>query len=209
MCGRYYIDDETSLEIKRILNDIDKRFQRKEIKTGEIYPTNMAPILVANKSAIEPTILKWGAAGFDKNRQIINARSESVHEKRMFRESIIYRRCIVPANGFYEWNRLGNKTKYYFTDMNCDTIYMAGIYDNYQGMDSFIILTTSANDSMREIHDRMPLILYKEQVESWLFDEKQTDNLLRLTPPYLHREELSKAANKEFEQLTFDFLKNE
>ncbi|MDF2951295.1 MAG: hypothetical protein K0S18_878 [Anaerocolumna sp.] len=222
MCGRYYIDDETSLEIKKILESIDKRFQKKERKTGEIYPADQAPILVAKNQVVEPMVLKWGAEGFDKGRRIINARSESIHEKNMFRHSILHRRCIIPANGFYEWNRLGNKSKYYFSDYNHDIIYMAGIYDKYQGVDCFIILTTSANNSMKEIHERMPLILNKEQMESWLFDDKYTDYLLNLTPMDLKKEEIPKEEKQiiglqnhgmqneienEYQQLKFDFLK--
>lgn len=215
MCGRYYIDEETSIEIKKILNDITNRFNKPKnktsevftkdlaFKTGEVFPTDMAPILVAKNDTIVPEVFKWGAPGFEKSKQIINARSESIFEKRMFKESIIQRRCIIPANGFYEWSHSGVKKKYYFTDLTSDIIYMAGIYDNYQGIDSFVILTTSANQSMAEIHNRMPLTFNRNQMEEWLMDDSKISNLISNVPMQLHKQ----IKLEENEQLSFDFLK--
>jgi putative SOS response-associated peptidase YedK len=205
MCGRYYVDEETSMEIQKILSKIDNRINKTNMKTGEIFPSELAPILVAKNDNIVPEIFKWGAPGFEKSKQIINARSESVYNRKMFSESILQRRCIIPANGFFEWSHLGTKKKYYFTDYNSDIIYMAGIYDKYQGTDCFIILTTAANQSMSDVHDRMPLLFNRQEMEDWLMDEKQTSNLLGKIPYDLRKEESIKL-NKDYEQLSFDFL---
>lgn len=202
MCGRYYFDDETSTGILKIIREMKQQSKDMIIKTGEIYPTQEVPILVADKKEITPQILTWGLKGFGKNKLIINARSESVFDKRMFRESIIKRRCIIPANGFYEWNQLGNKKKYYFTDKDADTIYMAGLYDNQEEKNRFVILTTKANKSMHDIHDRMPFILRKEQIDTWFFAENRTHSLLNEIPIELQRKEMQ----KEYEQISFDFL---
>lgn len=206
MCGRYYIDDETSLEIKKIVQRIQNQMSKPSMKMGEIYPSENVPILVAKNDEIVPGVITWGAPGFDKGSRIINARSETVYEKKMFKDSIIYRRCIIPANGFYEWNRLGDKKKYYFTDYEQDAIYMAGIYNKYQDEDCFIILTTNANSSMSDIHNRMPLIIKKEQTLDWIIDERLTKDFLNMVPTNLKREEAKDQKKQEFEQLTFDFL---
>lgn len=205
MCGRYYIDEETSMEIQKILSKIDNHTNKTNMKTGEIFPSELAPILVAKNDNIVPEILKWGAPGFEKSKQIINARAESVYNRKMFRESILQRRCIIPANGFFEWSHLGTKKKYYFTDYNSNIIYMAGIYNKYQGIDCFIILTTAANQSMSDVHGRMPLLFNRREMEDWLMDEKQTSNLLGKIPYDLRKEE-SITLNKDYEQLSFDLL---
>ncbi len=88
---------------------------------------------------------------------IFNARSESVLEKRMFRESTLHRRIVVPAAWFYEWNQ--RKEKNIFSSKEQPAIFMAGIYNYDQEEERFVILTTAANESMKPVHDRMPLIL--------------------------------------------------
>lgn len=204
MCGRFYIQ-ETSLEIRKIVQRIQGKMNLPDMKTGEIYPSESVPVLVVRDGKIVPEIITWGAPGFSKGSRIINARSETACEKKMFRDSILHRRCIVPANGFFEWNRLGDKKKYYFKDDSEDIIYMAGIYDRYEDTDYFIILTTNANDSMKGIHDRMPLILEREQIMDWLLDDGSTKAFLRRTPRELKREETKKEKKNEYEQLTFDW----
>lgn len=205
MCGRYYIDDETSVEIKKIIQNISKHMSETHMKMGEIYPSQEAPILVAKKDEIVPRVITWGASGYDKGSRIINARSETVFEKRMFQDSIKKRRCIIPANGFYEWNQVGKKKKYYFTDYDADTIYMAGIYNQFQGIESFIILTTSANAGMKEIHNRMPILLQKDEMQEWILDTTKTQYFLKKVPKELNQK-LMMETNLEYEQLTMDLL---
>ena len=176
-----------------------------DMKTGEIYPSESVPVLVVRDGEVVPEIITWGAPGFSKGSRIINARSETACEKKMFCDSILHRRCIIPANGFFEWNRLGDKKKYYFKDDSEDTIYMAGIYDRYEDTDCFIILTTNANDSMKDIHDRMPLILEREQIMDWLLDDRSTKAFLRRIPRELKREEIKEEKKNEYQQLTFDW----
>ena len=85
----------------------------------------------------------------------------------MFRRSIAFQRCVIPATGFYEWDAAKHK---YFFQMPGQPIYLAGIYDTISGVNCFIILTTEPNDSVAPIHDRMPLLLSHEQVRPWLVD---------------------------------------
>ncbi|SHK98704.1 Putative SOS response-associated peptidase YedK [Anaerocolumna jejuensis DSM 15929] len=185
MCGRYYIDDETSREIEKILQDIDKKKPDKNYKTGEIFPTDTVPILVAQDNRIVPELYTWGFPNFYKKGVIINARCETAFEKKTFRESLVSRRCIIPASGFYEWNK--TKEKLYFTQPSADILYMAGIYNTFSGISRFVILTTSANASMADVHDRMPLILKPEQTETWLSNSSVTQDILYQVPVSLQR----------------------
>lgn len=197
MCGRYYIDDETSKEIEKILQDIDKKSSGKSYKTGEIFPTETVPILVAQKDNIVPDLFTWGFSNFKSSGVIINARSETAFDRNMFRESLLSRRCIIPANGFYEWNN--NKEKIYFTKPDSNIIYMAGVYNAFNEEGRFVILTTNANSSIADVHDRMPLILQREELQPWLFDSNQTQNFLKQIPTALERK-------SDYEQIKFDFI---
>lgn len=197
MCGRYYVDDETSREIKKIVEELDKKLGNTKAKTGEIFPTNDAAILVAKDNKIEPDILKWGFPNFKNKGVIINARSETAFEKPMFRTSLTSRRCIIPANGFYEWN--ADKNKIYFTPQSEKVMYMAGIYNLYENEARFVILTTAANTSIEDVHDRMPLLLTENQIEQWIFDDMRTSAILKQTPYMLNRK-------SDFEQQTLNLF---
>lgn len=195
MCGRYYIDDETSREIRKLLEQLDAKFQGRKSKRGDIVPTNQAPVLIGSNNMIEPDLFVWGFPNFKSSGVIINARSETALEKKMFRESLMSRRCIIPANGFFEWNN--NKEKNYFTQPDSDILYMAGIYNTFKEESKFVILTTSANLSMVDVHNRMPLILQKEQINSWLFEDDKIQTLLKQVPISLERK-------TEYEQTKLD-----
>jgi putative SOS response-associated peptidase YedK len=197
MCGRYCIDDDASKEIEKILRDLDKKNSDKNYKTGEIFPTDMVPVLIAQKDDIVSDLFAWGFPNLKSSGVIINARSETAFDRNMFQESLISRRCIIPANGFYEWNK--NKEKIYFTQPDSDIIYMAGIYNVFNEENRFVILTTNANSSIADVHDRMPLILQREQLHSWLFDNSRTQDFLKQVPTILERK-------VEFEQIRLDFI---
>lgn len=92
-------------------------------------------------------------------------------------------RCIVPAAGFYEWDKEKNKIRFERKDSNI--LYMAGIWKQYEDEDRFVILTTGANESMKDVHDRMPLILENNELESWIYDNGFTDFILHKTPVQL------------------------
>lgn len=185
MCGRYYIDDETSREIRKILEQLDAKYERSKRKTGEVFPTNAAPILAAYNKKIEPELSIWGFPNFYKKGVIINARAESVMDKKTFRESLVNRRCVIPSNGFYEWD--SNKKKFYFTLEGSEILYMAGIYNFYQDECRFVILTTEANESMVPVHHRMPVVLMEDDMERWILDQNSTSRILSQVPPMLTR----------------------
>ena len=169
------------------MRDAQRRSEGNELNfpmAGDICPSQVAPVLVSRGEKIVGEFQQWGLPGFRGRQQIINARAETVTEKPMFRRSVAFQRCVIPATGFYEWDAAKHK---YFFQMPGQPIYLAGIYDNISGVNCFIILTTAPNDSVAPIHDRMPLLLSHEQVRPWLVDAGAALELLCSRPPLLQR----------------------
>lgn len=202
MCGRYNIDFDDEKEIDEILHQVDRKVKQKvfqdgyQMKLGEIYPTNLAPILRKSDTNIEADLSFWGFPNFKKTGVIINARSETAFEKSMFRNSLLARRCIIPSTGFYEWDK--EKKKYLIRKPQTKALYMAGIYNYYEEESRFVILTTAANASMEKIHDRMPVILRPEELKTWLFDDNCAGEIMAEAMPELHLERL----DRPYEQLS-------
>lgn len=200
MCGRYYIDDDTAREIEKLVRKVDEQIRgmaaacRLEIAAKDIHPTETAPILTSASSVLECQWQRWGFPGFQKGKVIFNARSESAMEKPMFRDAVRHRRAVIPAAWFYEWDR--NKQKHTFYREDGDALFMAGCYKKYEDGDRFVILTTQANASMESVHDRMPLILEREEAVVWLLEDGAAEKLLRKLPPLLER-------RTEYEQMSF------
>lgn len=197
MCSRYYFDNDTMNDILDIVKKTDASLQGMQVN-GDVYPTDDAAVVIRDAAGrIKLSKIKWGYPGINGSSIIINARAESVLDKKMFAGGIRRRRAVIPAGYFYEWSR--NKEKNTFRRKDRDTVYMAGFYDLTDIGERFIIITTQANASMIKIHDRMPLILEKGQIKDWLLDDTAVDYLLRQTPVLLDRE-------TEYEQRTlFDF----
>jgi len=164
---------------------------------------NIAPTQMAGAVRIDPetgtrrfVVLKWGLVPFwakEKSigSRLINARAESVAEKPAFRAAFKYRRCLVPANGFYEWKKLkARKQPYLISAGDEGLIAFAGLWEHWESpegeiIESFTILTTDANEAVSDIHDRMPVILPEEDHDVWL-DHTITkpDRLVPLLRPY-------------------------
>lgn len=198
MCGRYYVDDEIAREIEKVIRQVDERLRSKasgniSFPAKDIFPADMAPVLVAENRKLSCMTKRWGFPGFEGKQVIFNARSELVLEKRTFRESTLHRRIVIPATWFYEWN--SKKEKNIFSRKEQPVMFMAGIYNRYQDEDRFVILTTAANESMEPVHNRMPLILGEEEILPWIFDDTKVEQILRKTPCLLERK-------TEFEQMT-------
>ena len=98
----------------------------------------------------------------------------------MFRDSVLSRRCVIPASHFYEWNSA--KEKFTFYKENTPMLYLAGFYRQYEDGGHFVILTTAANESMRGVHERMPLVVEKEGLEDWLGNGDNPWKELKATP---------------------------
>ena len=188
MCGRYYVDDETAREIEKLIRQVNEKMRKAEnihLQAADIHPSEAAPVIAANHNDLCCRWQRWGFPGFNGKQLIFNARSESVLEKKMFKESVEHRRVVVPATRFYEWNK--NKEKNIFYSEKQPVLYMAGLYDHYQNEDRFVILTTAANESMKPVHDRMPLLLERDEIQQWLFEDSLTESLLHKKPALLER----------------------
>jgi len=184
MCGRYNFEkDIDDAEMQKICELLDKKFagttKLEKMKSGEIFPGDIAAVLIANDSGNgSPWLMEWGFPKWDGKGLIINARAETVDEKPMFRELLKSRRCLVPATGYFEWEKQEDskeKIKHLLKLGNSKMLYMAGIYNiiiDAAGAEKqvFTILTTDANESVRKIHDRMPLIFEGENRKIWLGD---------------------------------------
>ena len=197
MCGRYYVDDDTAREIEKLVRQVDEQMRQTaaagiHLEAKDIHPSEMAPVITADDNGLCFRWQRWGFPGFGGKQLIFNARSESALEKRTFRESVEHRRIVVPAAGFYEWNK--NKEKNIFYRKGQPVLYMAGLYNRYQDEDRFVILTTAANDSMKPVHDRMPLVLERDEIHKWLKEDQLVGTFLQKTPPLLER-------RVEFEQM--------
>lgn len=183
MCGRYSLAPDESKEIAQIVAEVQSRFGTASIHTGEIFPTNAAPILLAEEQKITPKPMTWGFPSFKGKGVIINARGETAMDKPMFRRSLLERRCIVPTTGFYEWDR--EKTKYQFRLPGRDRLYLAGLWNAFQGEERFVILTTAPNDTIINVHDRMPVLLTDDEVTPWLHDTGMASAKLTALQPAL------------------------
>jgi putative SOS response-associated peptidase YedK len=173
-------------------------------KFAQMYPSHLPPLLprynIAPSQSIlaiihvgdepEASLLQWGLipSWSKEPKAFINARAETLEEKPSFKESFHQRRCLIPADGFYEWERTGNIAQPYFFQMRDESPFaFAGIWDRchigQQSITSCAIVTTTANEVLASIHDRMPVILPHETYNTWLSGELETvRNLLRPFP---------------------------
>jgi putative SOS response-associated peptidase YedK len=212
LCGRYTLfTDEEYKEIRRMIKDIQKEQANNivNMKTGEIFPTNIVPI-VTNDENDEKVInlFKWGFPNFkQQNGVIINARGETLEEKQTFKKILYTKRCLIPTTGFYEWKTIGkNKNKYLIRPNKYNFFYMAGLYNTFvdkygEAYTSFVIITTDANKEMSEIHNRMPILLTsKEEYEGWI--DNSLTNLSEIKS-YIHPYEYKLSLESISEQLEF------
>lgn len=168
MCGRFYINENITGSVLQIAENIDASVDLGQ--AGDISPSQQVVVLFGKKAEICARSMDWGFPSPEENDSIINARGETVLEKKMFRDSVIKRRCVIPASGFYEWDKMKNKVK--FDRYDNKILFMAGIYKLYGSGYRFVIITSNANSSVSDVHDRMPLILEESEIKNWLFDDE-------------------------------------
>ena len=184
MCGRYtFFTDKELQEVDEIIDQISNDILLENMKAGDVFPTDPAPVLLPERDIVIPRLMVWGFPNFRNKGVIINARAETAREKRLFSSSLEKRRCIIPSTGFYEWD--AQKKKFIFNMPDSQMLYMAGIYDRFEGENRFVILTAEANRSMSEIHDRMPVVIPKDRIRDWIYDSGKTEELLLQEQPAL------------------------
>lgn len=190
MCSRYFLDADGNViayAFRVPPNDkVKKRFN--------IAPTQEAPVVrTGREGRREIAMLRWGlvpywAKDLKVGTKMINARSEGVADKPAFRAAVQKRRCIVPATGFFEWQgEAGRKQPYAITLPGEKLFAFAGLWERWkpaegEPVETFTIVTTDANAPVARIHDRMPVILPMDAVETWLTGP--TEEALALLKPY-------------------------
>ncbi|TGD23689.1 SOS response-associated peptidase [Companilactobacillus suantsaicola] len=186
MCGRFLFQPDQNEEIGRIFKlAYDAGY---DVKVGEVFPTDETTLIVAGPKQVKVVGMKWGFPGFKKGQSIINARSETVQEKKMFADSFLKRRCVYPTTGFFEWNKAKQKYKFNFSN-DPQTLFIAGCYNYFDSVPQSILFTTQPNESMIQIHDRMPLILRKNQINAWIYDNQFAIDFINAEMPQLVSEE--------------------
>ncbi len=164
MCCMYYILSETYTRLPGLLGADPEG----EGIIGDIHPADPAAVICEKNGKPALETMKWGYPGVKDKGLIINARAESLEEKPMFKQDYQFRRCVVPAAGFYEWDR--KKQKAVFQLPEAGICYLAGIFRLFADMAHFTLVTTAANASMLPIHDRMPLLIGEENIFRWIGD---------------------------------------
>lgn len=194
MCGRFTLSQSAEA--------IASVFQLNQVPTLEprynIAPTQPVSTVLQTTAQKERQfqMWRWGlipawAKDATIGAKLINARAETVAEKPSFRSAFRHRRCLVVADGFYEWRRQeGKKQPFYFRMQNGQPFAFAGLWEHWQDPDgeaiaSVTIITTAANELLQPIHDRMPVILNPKDYDLW-FDPalQKSEHLQQLLQPY-------------------------
>jgi putative SOS response-associated peptidase YedK len=215
MCGRFVL--------MTLGSNLAERFKLEEVPDlgprYNIAPTQMVAIIRLNPETLQRRLglVKWGLIPFwakdsSIGNRLINARSESAAEKPAFRSAFKSRRCLVPADGYYEWKKGkgGQKQPYLARNADGSPFAFAGLWERWQVPDdevieSCTILTTDANDLTRPIHDRMPVILKPEDYDLWLDPQVKAPNLLKpLLRPYPSEEMIAEPVSPKVNKATYD-----
>jgi putative SOS response-associated peptidase YedK len=193
MCGRYLITAPRDA-LANWFNfddgpDLSARYN--------IAPTQSIPIvrMAATDGQRECVLVRWGlvpswAKDLSFGASAINARGETLPDKPAFRTAFKRRRCLVPANGFYEWMKQGKtKRPHVIRPVDDTPLAFAGLWEHWKApngkeIETSTIVTTEANDLLRPLHDRMPVILPREHYADWLDPQRKEDELLSLLIPY-------------------------
>lgn len=192
MCGRFTLTSARE--------DLVKRFDLDELPElaprFNIAPTQDVAVVRADVEGVRHlSMLRWGLIPFwakdpKIGNRMINARAESVADKPAYRDCLRFRRCLVPASGFYEWGGKGAARRPYLYGIAEGGVFgIAGLWDRWRAQDgertqSCTLITTEANSLVRPIHDRMPVILHPRDFQAWLDPEnRETDWVRSLLVP--------------------------
>lgn len=193
MCGRYTLGRST--------RDILERYVIQQnlfalSPRHNIAPSQMVPVILSVDGSRVLDGLKWGLIPFwvkdlSKAKPLINARAETLAEKPSFKQALARRRCLIPADGFYEWKGEGpSRTPMHIRLRGAGLFSFAGLFEEWKAPDGDVlrtcaIITVEPNRKMSEIHNRMPAMLRQEDEDLWLnAAEKDPAQLLRVLKPY-------------------------
>lgn len=183
MCGRYGF----SFSEKELVERFDAEAFDFELRQSyNIAPTQEEPV-IEKHSPNSVQLRKWGVQPAWSKMSLINAQASKLAESKIWKKAFIESRCIVPANWFYEWKRIGDgKIPYLIRQKNKAIFGFAGLVvtvHNKEGKEQtgYVIITTEPNSLVEKIHNRMPVILRREDEEAWLNpDNVEPEQLMRL-----------------------------
>ncbi|MCX7773638.1 MAG: SOS response-associated peptidase [Clostridia bacterium] len=195
MCGRFYVPEKDIDDFAGLVNLIEKELLKK---AGEFCPGDYSPVITpkpnyepihTSDDAHDVHLVKWGFPS-GTGKPIINARSETIHEKPLFKLPLATKRCLVPARGFFEWKDSETdkkRIKHYISYFDASMMYLAGLYWFFKDKNGvncpyFTIITTEANEEISKIHHRMPVIIQEGDKLKWLY-EKQSEKVRELLKP--------------------------
>ena len=172
MCGRYTL----AKPLKAIESHFGPLHTKLEYRPSyNIAPSQMSPVVIEHSGQRKLGTMKWGLVppwAKDEKKKFINARSETAHEKSSFKNSLKSQRCLIPADGFLEWQGTEKQPCYIF--LRDQALFaFAGLWSTWnspegKNLHTYTILTTEANEKLSPIHARMPVILPPEQYKTWL-----------------------------------------
>ncbi|MEI6060345.1 MAG: SOS response-associated peptidase [Bacteroidota bacterium] len=191
MCGRFSLTvNEAELNLRFELEGGDAPY----VPRYNGSPTQLMAV-ITGENPLKFSFHRWGlipswAKDISIGSKMINARAETIAEKASFRSLIYTKRCLVPADGFYEWQQDAGKQPYRIFMKDLPVFAMAGLWERWKSpegiiISSFNIITTKANSFMMPIHNRMPVILNPKDEHTWLAGKNQHEilSLLRPCPP--------------------------
>lgn len=187
MCGRYFLQQDENDRLLKLMEAMNDHPMAHLVQAGEVFPTQLAPVIVLGKNGAEVRPMKWGFPFGGSQKVVINSRSEKADTTPMFQKAVRERRCLVPVSGYYEWRRTasGGKTKDKLsivsqTGLEKGMMYLAGVWGEFfggfekGGYEGFAVLTRDADEQIAPYHSRMPVILDSEHLKKlWLFAPPQ------------------------------------
>ncbi len=220
MCTRYFMDDAPS-ELSDIIEAAMKspladkfrtKYGRPVVTSGEVRPTDIVPVIAPNKSGIRTVYpMRWGFRNPDHDSTIFNARVETTGSKPTFKDAWKSHRCIVPASYYFEWEHFKSdngkeKTgaKYAIQPKGATMTWLCGLYRIENGFPVFVILTREPSESVRFIHDRMPMILPQANINDWISPETNPTTMLKYALDDMITEKVIDDKSQIPNQLMFD-----
>ena len=196
MCGRYVLRS-TPQRIREAfgIEGPDTAHSEEWRPRYNIAPSQVAPVVRLVESERHLDLLRWGlipswAKDSSIATKLINARSETAATKPAFRKAFRSHRCVVPADGFYEWQQLASgKQPHFIHRKDGELMALAGLWEHWappgtsESVQTFTILTTAANRWMQRLHDRMPVVLKGDELARWLDPGAQAAELQQLLKP--------------------------
>jgi putative SOS response-associated peptidase YedK len=212
MCGRYRLSRRKQVVEEYFESASDESEEEDWSPRYNIAPTQPVPTVRQSGANRILSSMRWGlvpswASDTAIGNRLINGRSETVLQKAAFRNSFLMRRCLIPADGFYEWKKSGKERHPFHFSMKDGSLFaFAGVWDRWkspagQMLESCSILTTAANELLEGVHDRMPVILPPRHYRTWLTApsaeaERLAELLVPFDPSFMSRYSVGPFVNK-------------